>query len=319
MRFLTFDELTPSLETDRMLIHLTSFGGAFPRRSIDVWRRRTKNFADYVAVFAVERGRLLGQTFVRRIPYSFPGGTEIVSGIAAVGTRADRGRAGVARAVLTEVHRLEREAGIRFSTLWTNRSWGAHNLYEQLGYRDVYSSPWVVHAPTTDALRPPPGVRPARAADLGEVERLHAQQANGRLGFLREPNGYLSVAMAAREFDPAKELIVRRNGGWLEGYAYIDTNPYRTICGELVAISRAARQAIVSEVQRRAKRTTFAFQHTPVTDCPELFRGRGFSTVGTDWFRLMVHAFDRSFTERGAAAKFGTHDSRFLCMAGDRF
>src|SRR5208282_3388421 len=62
MHFRTFDELTPSMEMDRTLIHLASFGGAFPRRSVDVWRRRTRLVADYVGVFAVERGRLLGQT-----------------------------------------------------------------------------------------------------------------------------------------------------------------------------------------------------------------------------------------------------------------
>ncbi len=319
MRFRTYDEIAPSLETDRFLLQLASFGGAIPRRSIDIWCRRTKSTAEYVAVFAEERGRLLGQTYVLRVPYTFADGPEVVSGIAAVGTRPDRGRSGVARAILREVHRREREAGIRYATLWTNRSWGAHNLYEELGYRDVYAFPWVAHAPSTRVRRRPAGVRPARRSDLDPIERLHARAATGRLGFLREPNGYLTVALATRELDPSKEYLVRQRGGRLEGYALVDSNPYRTVCGELVATSRSARRALVTEVERRAKGTAFAFQHTPVRDAPELFRGPEYTGVGGGWYVLMANALGRTWSAPAAVDRFGTRDPRFLCMAGDRF
>jgi len=319
MHFRTFDELTPSMEMDRTLIHLASFGGAFPRRSVDVWRRRTRLVADYVGVFAVERGRLLGQTFVLRIPYTFPGGTEAVSAIAAVGTRPDRGRAGVARAILTEVHRREQEAGVRFATLWTNRSWGAHGLYEKLGYRDVYSSPWAVHAPSPRPRQRHEDIRPARATDLPGIEQLHARAAHGRLGFLRNEPGYLATAVAAGELDPAKELVVVRSGSRLSGYAQVDSNPYRMICGEMVATSMAARRALMGEVERRARKTPYAFQHTPVTDDPGLFRAGGFTLVNTTWYGFMANALGRSWSASSARSQFATTDPRFLCMAGDRF
>lgn len=319
MRILTYDELTPSMEVDRTLIHLASFGGAFPRRSIDIWRRRSKSLADYVGLFAVERGRVLGQTFVLRIPYTFAGGTEVVSGIAAVGTRPDRRRAGVARAILTEVHHRERDAGVRFSTLWTNRSWGAHALYEELGYQDVYSSPWAVHAPLASRPPGPRRGRPARRSDLTDIEELHSRLARGRLGFLREPNGYLKVAVAADELDPGKELVVLRSDGRLRGYAHVDASPYRVICGEMVATSLAARRSLMAEVERRSRRRPFAFQHTPVADAFEMFRGGGFSTVPTGWFVLMAAELGRTWSSRDALSQFATADRRFLCMAGDRF
>jgi GNAT superfamily N-acetyltransferase len=319
MRFLTFDELTSSMEVDRTLIHLASFGGTFPRRSVDAWRRQTKVLAEYAGVFAVERGRLIGQTFVLRIPYTFRGGTEIVSGIAAVGTRPDRRRAGVARGILTEIHRREKEDGIRYSTLWTNRSWGAHGLYEELGYRDVYSSPWAVHAPLPTPPPRPRGVRPARKSDLAELERLHSRQAEGRLGFLREPNGYLSTAVSVGELDPGKELVVLRSRRGVRGYAHLETTPYRVICGELVTSSLAARRSLIAEVQRRAHRRPFAFQHTPVTDTPDLFRARGFPAAPTGWYVLMANSLDRTWTPGAAISELATNDPRFLCMSGDRF
>jgi len=319
MRFLTFDELTPSMEVDRTLLHLASFGGTFPRRSVNLLRRRLKMMPDYAAIFAVERGRLLGQTYVLRVPYTFPDGTELVTGIAGVGTRPDRRRAGVAKAILTEVHRREREDGVRFSTLWTNRSWGAHALYEKLGYRDVYAPSWAVHAPLAHSPRPRHGARAGRRSDLPELERLHARRSEGRLGFARRPVGFFSGAAAAGELDPGTEVVVRRSGGRLRGYALLEATRWRVICGELVADSEATRQALVSEVERRARRRPFAFTHTPVTDTPKLFRGNGFSTVPTGWFVLMASSLDGDWSARAASSRFATEDPRFLCLSWDRF
>jgi GNAT superfamily N-acetyltransferase len=319
MKFRTFDELTPSMETDRNLLHLTAFGNVFPRRTVDRYRRAGDYFAEYVGVFAEEKGRLLGQTFVLRIPYTFPDGTEAISGIAGVSTRPDRGRAGVARAILTEVERREREAGIRFATLWTNRSWGAHHLYEQLGYRDVYSSPWVVHGPEPVAPRRPAGVRPGRRSDLDEVERLHARHAEGRLGFLRQPNGYTRLELASGWLDPTTQLIVAGSGRRLLGYAALDPSPFRTICGEIVASSPATRRALIAGVRWRAKGGALAFQHTPVTDDPRSFAGHGYSEIPNGWYVFMAHPVGRTWGARAAVNAFATNDPRFLCLAGDRF
>ncbi len=319
MRVVTYDELTPSMEVDRSLLHLAAFGGVFARRTIDVWRRRAHAFAEYVGLFAVERGHLVGQMFVLRIPYTFPGGTEMVSGIAAVGTRPDRGGAGIARSLLTEVHRREKEAGLRFSTLWTNRSWGAHRLYESLGYRDVYSSPWAVHAARPRLPSRSAGIRSGRRADIAELERFHRDAAEGRLGFVQRPPEQLAAMVSAGEVDAAKELIVLRNGGRLRGYAHVEAAPHRVICGEIVSPSAGAFRSLVQEVERRAGRRPFAFQHTPVTDHPEMFRGSGFSTVPGGWYVFMAAALERAWTPAAAVEAFATRDPRFLCLSGDRF
>jgi GNAT superfamily N-acetyltransferase len=319
VQFRTLDELTPSMEIERNLLHLAAFGGVFPRSSIELYRRRSDGFADYVGLFAVERGRLVGQMFVLRIPFTFAEGTERVTGIAAVGTRPDRGRAGVARRLLTEVHRREREAGIRYTTLWTNRSWGAHRLYEKLGYRDVYSSPWAVHGPSTRRLGRSRGVRPARRSDVLSVERLHTTQARGRLGFVERPREVLRIGLAAHDFELGPDLIVCRSGRKLQGYAHLEATRNRVLCGELVAVSPAARRSLVREVERRAGKRPFAFQHTVVTDAAALFRGRGYAFVPQGWYVFMAGSLARTWSSREAIARLGTRDPRFLCLAWDRF
>jgi GNAT superfamily N-acetyltransferase len=321
MRFLTFDELTPSMDAERLLVHLSTLGGAADRRSVAVWRRRSNIFAEYVGVFAVEAGHVVGQTLVKRLPYTFPGGTEVIGAIASVGTRPDRARAGVARQILEEVHRREREAGIRYVALWTNRSWGAHRLYEKLGYRDVYAFPWAVRPPRAIGNRRHPEikVRPAHPGDLSELERLHDRRAAGRIGFCRRPKRLLHTASATGELTPQKALIVAPARGRIEGYADLVSTPVRTVCGELVAESLAIRVSLVAAVELRAKGTAVAFQHTPVADTPELFRHRGYATMTAGWYVLMAGGLDRPMSSRAAIATFATHDRRFLCLSGDRF
>ena len=258
---------------------------------------------------------------MKRLPYTFVDGTESVGAIASVGTRPDRARSGVARQILAEIHRRERESGIRYATLWTNRSWGAHRLYEKLGYRDVYSFPWAVRAPRPGPRpsRPRGGSRPARPRDLPELERSHDRSAEGRLGFCGRPLRFLQVGAATREFDPARELIVAREKGRVVGYALAQSNSVRALCGELVAETPRARSSLVTEIERRAEGLPVAFQHTPVSDHPEFFRRRGYVTLGTGWYVLMAAELGREWTHRAAVARFASNDPRFLCLAGDRF
>jgi GNAT superfamily N-acetyltransferase len=321
MRFLTFDELTPSMDADRLLVHLASLGGAADRRAVALWRRRSNLLAEYVGVFAVDRGRVVGQTLVKRLSYTFPDGTEPIGAIASVGTRPDRARAGIARQLLTEVHRRELDAGIRYVSLWTNLSWGAHRLYEKLGYRDAYLFPWAVRPPAPASTRSPlrGRARPGRVTDLPELERLHERRARGRLGFCHRPVGSFRFAVATRELDPVREMIVVRENGKITGYALLQSNSYRTVCGEMVASSDRVRATLVGEIERRAKGAAVAFNMTPVSDTPELFRRRGYTTMDRGWYVFMTAPLRGEWTAREAVKRFASHDPRFLCLMGDRF
>jgi GNAT superfamily N-acetyltransferase len=321
MRFLTFDELTPSMDLDRLLVHFSSLGGATDREAVALWRRRSDLFAEYVGVFAVEGRRVLGQTLVKRLRYTFPDGTETIGAIASVGTRPDRARRGVARAILTEVHRREREAGNRYVALWTNRSWGAHRLYEQLGYRDVFPTPFALRPPRTGppAPRRLRGIRSGRLADLPELDRLHDRLAAGRLGFCRRPKRLLETSAAVRDFDPARELIVATHRGRPTGFAFAQVTATRAFCAELIAGTARARTALIAEVERRAKGAAVAFGLTPAIDAAALLRGRGYGMLRDGWYVFMAADLRRPWSASAARARFAARDRRFLCMNGDRF
>lgn len=320
MKLVSYDELPASYDPGRALIHLAAFGGYPDRRSIDLWRRRTSWLADYVGVFAVEEGMVVGQTFVQRIPFTFADRTETVSGIAGVSTRLDHARSGVARRILQEVHRREREAGIRYSTLWTNRSWGAHRLYEQLGYRDVYAPPWAVRIrPALRRHTRKKGVRPGRVTDLAQIEELHSEYARGRLGFAHRPPGFARVAAAAGELRPREEMLVSTEGGRLFGYAMFDSNRNRTVCGELVGRSAAVRARLAASVEARTRAGPTAFRDGAVPEMGSWLRERHYTIAPAGWVGLMATEFGRERSQVQLERELGTRDRRFLCLAGDRF
>lgn len=321
MRILTFDELDPVMEADRSLLHLAAFGGTWPRRSVELERSRFHRLAEYGGVFGVEHGRLVGQVFVWRIPYAFPDGPGIVGGVAAVATRPDRGGRGIAGTLLRDVHRREADAGVHQVALWTNASWGAHRLYERLGYRDLYAYPWAVHAPGSGRRLPPRprSIRPARTSDLDELERLHNSVLRGRWGFAQRTVGAGRAAALEGRLDPAQSLLVAHVGPEITGYAHVDRSPLRSVCGELVARTAAGARALIAEVLRKSSTVPVAFQHTPVSEAPERFRGPRFVAIAGGWHVLMGRSLDREGATSALRRTFGTADPRFVCMAGDRF
>ena len=320
VRLVGYDELPTSMDSGRALVHLAAFGGVADRRSTDVWRRRTSSLADYVGIFAVDGETVVGQTFVLRVPFTFPHGTEMVSGLAAVSTRLDYARAGIARRILEEVHRRERESGIRYSTLWTNRSWGAHRLYEKLGYRDVYDPPLAIRVPTSAPRRQlGRGIRRGKRSDLAEVEAAHARVGEGRWGFATRHRGFARVAAAAGELRPHDELLVSGRSGKISGYAMVDANSHRVICGELVAASASERASLAAAIEQRAGVVPTAFRDSAVPELGGWLHRRGYASTPSAWFGLMACELGRDRTRSSIVREMGTEDPRFLCMTGDRF
>lgn len=316
----TFDELDPSLEAQRALLQLTAFGGLFGRRPLERWRKLSEAMADYVGVFAVERGEVIGQTFVVRLPYEFPEGPDVVGGIAAVATRPDLGQRGIARKVLEEVHRREHEAGADRCLLWTNRSWRAHGLYERLGYRDLYDIPTAVKVPGPGRRRAARlALRPARSQEAEAIEELHARVGEGKLGFVRRPRGSLRAAIATEELDPRTGVLVSRRGRELSGYAVVPKEPYRTGCGELVTTSPALGRQYLDALERRAGDRTLVLQYSVVHEHRKELLRRGYAILDASWFVLMGRSWDGPATPASLHRAFGTREARFRCFVGDRF
>jgi GNAT superfamily N-acetyltransferase len=319
MKILTFDELSISDDPGRALVSLAAFGEFRDRRAVELSRRPASWLAEYVGVFAVDQGAVVGQMFVERVPYTFPHGTETVSGIAGVTTRLDHARGGIARQLLEEVHRRERAAGIRHSILWTNRSWGAHRLYEKIGYRDVYAPPLAVRIlPLPRHRSGGARVRTARRSDFRAIEGLHARSGEGRWGFAQRPARFARREAATGGFR-AEDVLIALDRGEPSGYAVVGDRRGQARCGELVASSSSARNRLCASVEARASAGSFTFWDGVVNDMGPELRRRGYVVSAAGWFGLMASELGRERSRAELVREFGTSDPRFRCFSGDRF
>lgn len=136
-----------------------------------------------LAIYAVEEDVVLGQVGIFRLPLMSTKGREDVGGIWAVSTHPQYAGRGIASRLLDEAHIRMREAGLRFSTVGTDRYRLVHNLYQKHGYQEtnVYATAlarWeTAHQPTR--LR----VQPLGFEGYEFVERIYADIAEDYIGF----------------------------------------------------------------------------------------------------------------------------------------
>jgi GNAT superfamily N-acetyltransferase len=137
----------------------------------------------FFAIYAVEDDGVMGQVGVFRLPMVSLEGREDVGGVWAVCTHPQYAGQGIASCLLEEVHTRMLEAGLRFSTLGTNRYRVAYKLYQKHGYADMQVratalARWeTAHQPTRLQARPPG----PEGFDL--VEKTFETIASDYLGF----------------------------------------------------------------------------------------------------------------------------------------
>jgi GNAT superfamily N-acetyltransferase len=318
MRILAWDELSPALEAERLALSLAAFSGVLDRRTVEAWRRASGGPTEYVGVFAVERGHLVGQVLALRIPYRTVSGAIAAVGVASVTTRATAAHRGVARTLLEEVHRRERDAGTDLALLWTSPSWFAHRLYEGLGYHDVYTPSVAVRLLGRDPrLRPRGRLRRARPGDLAGLEALHGRVTAGSLGFVPRPRGFLRRSPWRRQ--RLSGLRVYEREGRLRGYAFVSAERGLLRCGELVAGPRD-RAGLLDALEPTASPGALELGNRVVDLLrPELARRGYFVGERQDWRTLMACSLRGALSAAALRRRLGVDRPSFACMSLDRF
>ena len=278
-------------------------------------------FTPYHALYAIEGGTIHSRIDVVRFPFTTFEGPETVTGIAEVGTRPDSLRRGFAERLLRDVHRREVRRGVRWALLWTRRSWGAHRLYERLGYRDVYSPPSALRPGRPTSMRPlPRGYRwaLARRADVTTLERLFRRSTRGRLGFTHPLRGALRarIAFGWRALENHHILYYR---GEPVGYAHLVPAPWHTAVNEVVLVSPVHRTAMLVALERSARGRLLWLTGTSfVTDAATLLARRGFAIYSMGHLTLMAKSLVETNGDGNGLGRV-CHDARFTCQRRDSF
>ncbi len=190
MKILEYDQVDP---IQVLNLNLLALGFSLtPEHAAHIRQMDPRPFP-FLAIYAVDADRVLGQVGVFRLPMISTAGREDVGGVWAVVTHPQHAGRGIASLLLEEAHARMCSAGLRFSTLGTDRFRVAHKLYRQHGYVDTQAwasalARWkTAHQPT-----------PLRAQHPGQggyefVEKLFQTVGNDYLGFAWRYNPFMQL------------------------------------------------------------------------------------------------------------------------------
>jgi GNAT superfamily N-acetyltransferase len=285
-------------------------------------RRMGHPSSDYGAVYAVEKGQVLSRVETLHLAFMGIEGAQTVVGISDVLTRPEGIGRGYARTLLREVHRREKARGRNWSFLWTRRTWGAHRLYESLGYEDVYSPPSALREiPRSRRSAPPAGYRwrNVSRADAGRLERLLLRATAGRLGFVPRSRGSFRIRFELGWRKPENHRILLCRGREV-GYAQLsEDSSWNLSTNEVTVTSAQHTTPMIEALEALARGRWLTFQGTSfVRDTESVLAGRGYAIYPSSHIVLMAKPL-RSSASRGEDLRTVFRTARVSNHRGDSF
>ncbi|MDH2901704.1 MAG: GNAT family N-acetyltransferase [archaeon] len=318
MHILTHDELPDSFDSEVQLLQLGAGWGIFDFDQIKRARKMGYPSSDYFAVYAVEDDRPVAKVEVIHIEFETPKGPEIMSGIAGVVTRRDKSRLGLAKQLLLEVHEREKASGIKYSLLWTGRNNKAHNLYESLGYVDIYDpSIALLKTQGNRTNSKDLTIRTATTNDEELMDNLHRKIVSKHLGFRQRPKNFMKILFDL-EFEKSDSFRIFIHENTPVGYAYFQQNTGWIKSYEVI-IEREYVEAALSLLETEAKGSWLAFANSFVSSARTLLTKRGYVFSDYTYGTLMVCSLDQASKQENMDVLLGANDPRFVCHGLDHF
>jgi len=263
---------------------------------------------------------------VFRLPMISTEGREDVGGVWAVSTHPAYSGREVASALLEEAHTRMRDAGLRFSTLGTNRYRTAYKLYQKHGYVDMQVhatalAKWeTAHQPTrlraervqlVDATLPAQVPQAQVSASKGSdgykiVENLFADIAQEYLGFAWRHTPFARLQLV----DLSDIWIVQENGHPV-GYAFVHADPSMLKISNLTLKLGADAAEAVAAVTAELKSSYVQVKITRPSEIASL-RRVGYQVANPTWGAFMIKPLLPDVNVNNARCLFGIGSDRFL-------
>lgn len=269
----------------------------------------------FFCLYAQVDNTVAGQVGVFRLPVVSTEGADEVGGVWAVCAHPAYAGQGIATQLLEEAHARMRAAGLRFSTLGTDRYRVAHRLYKKLGYQDVFSSPSAVAQ--RESLPETTGLRASPAGDeyLPLADQLFEQIAGGRLGFARRHRPFFPF-LERRAYLRGEDLWIIWRESNPVGYALAFlSGPIVKIANLLLfdgidpleAVSAVTHETGANYVQVTIDRLAYR----------DAFAQAGFHVASGTWATFMVKPLVEELTVDDFRHLYGLGTDRFLISGMD--
>lgn len=286
-----------------------------PERLAQIRRLDPRPFP-FFAVHAIEDGMVAGQVAVYRLPVVTPEGPAEVGGVCAVCTHPAFSGRGLATRLLEDAHARMRAAGLRLSTLGTNRHRVAFALYERIGYVEVWRG--AASCGRSELARDAAGLRAARAseADFALADALFAEAAAGHLGFARRHPGFFAMLVATGELG-AGELWLLRRGEVPVGYALASLAEGILRVKHLLLLEPAAAPAALAALAAALPARYIELRVDDPAVGGALARA-GWPPALPDWNSFLVKPLDPELSVAEARRLLGVDSGRFLISPLDQ-
>jgi len=303
MKILEYNEVDPL-----QVLHLTLLALDFPftPEHAEHIRRTDPRPLPCLTVNAVEDDQVLGQVGVFRLPMISTEGREDVGGVWAVSTHPAHAGRGIASALLKEAHTRMRDAGLRFSTLGTDRYRVAYKLYQQHGYEDVQVNAtalakWETAHQPTRLLAQPPG---SDGHDL--VEKIFADFAKDYLGFAWRHTPFGRLRRVG-----LNDIWILLENGQPVGYALINANSTMLAISDLTLKLGTDAAEAVAAIAAKLKSTYVQVKISRPAEIASL-RHAGYQVAHPSWDSFMIKPLVPDVTIEDARRLFGIGTDRFL-------
>ncbi|MFZ3355198.1 MAG: GNAT family N-acetyltransferase [Thermoplasmata archaeon] len=322
MRILDLKALSPSLRYQLPVVGVLDGDPPWGYEFVRMSRKLRIPHADYHAVYAVESGEIQSHVGVLWLTFTTPTGAVPVTGIDNVATRPTAERRGWAAALMEEVHRRESDRGVAWAFLWTHRSWGAHRLYERLGYRDVYSPPAALKRLARNRrARLPVGYewRPAALRDANRLDRIFRRATVGRLGFISRFPGSFRARFVLGWRRPENHRILFHHSREV-GYANLAvSDTWSVTANEVIVVDPSHTDAMIQALETSTSNKWLLLETTTfVTDGATQLRKRGFSLHPATHRTLMAKSLQGPGRESAEVVRT-IGSPRFSNHRGDMF
>jgi GNAT superfamily N-acetyltransferase len=276
-----------------------------PERAAQIRKNDPRPFPCF-ALYAVEDGSVLGQVGVFRLPMISTQGREDVGGVWAVSTHPEHGGRGVATRLLAEAHTRMLAAGLRFSTLYTNRYLKAHRLYRRLGYEDT--DVWATGMARHETAQQPTGLsaRPPGPEGHGFVEDLFAILAEGYLGFAWRHTPFAEI----RNLD-LKDILILWQDQQPVGYALTRLEKDVLIIRDLAHLADIDTAAAVAAVAAHIK-SDYVQVTVSRPRAVKSLKNAGFQVAHPNWTAFMIKPLTPDLTLDDARSLFAIGTDNFL-------
>lgn len=260
-----------------------------------------------LAVCAVEDGVVIGHVGVFRLPMMTTEGREDVGGVWAVSTHPQYAGRGVASRLLDEAHARMRAAGLRFSTLGTDRYRGAYRLYHRKGYGDM--NIWATALTRWETAHQPTRLR-AEPAGLGGydfAEQVFANVAGDYLGFAWRHTPFARLRDRVR----LEDINILWENNQPVGYALASVDQSILYVSDLLLRNGVNPAEAIAAV---ASRVRTAYVQVKISRPVEIasLRQAGYQVAHPDWSAFMMKPLVPELTVEDARRLFGFTADRFL-------